>query len=233
MDFEDIYQVVPWAVLAYDLDIDPSLDQRHEPRCFKSHQLLSSSWRGARYLVAVRDPVTTLESCYAFQRAVNNKAVEDIDNIEDFLHSPLLTDDMMFGGSIWDYYRETWLCRHLPQVMVVVYEDMVKNLRGLLPKIANFMQLEPQDPAVLDKVAASCSKMFMMEHSSKFDGSFVKKKMVAKGVRAKPAARVLSSSSKKQRFSKASVEVLQRMWEEKMMPATGMATYEDFLKGLE
>ncbi|CAN0461775.1 unnamed protein product, partial [Discosporangium mesarthrocarpum] len=62
MDFDDIYQVVPWLRYVHDLDIDVNLDQKYEPRCFKSHQLLSASWRGARYLVSVRDPVTTLES---------------------------------------------------------------------------------------------------------------------------------------------------------------------------
>ena len=36
MDFEDIYEVVPWIDVALDLGIDLDADQRANPRAFKS-----------------------------------------------------------------------------------------------------------------------------------------------------------------------------------------------------
>jgi len=66
MDFEDIYQPMPWQIMAYDLGIDINAEQPSYknvsnshfffPRVYKSHQRLSACPSGARYIVAVRDP---------------------------------------------------------------------------------------------------------------------------------------------------------------------------------
>ncbi|CAM9706303.1 unnamed protein product [Choristocarpus tenellus] len=63
MDFDDInQQVVPWPILSPNLGIEINADQPAEPRCFKSHQPLSSVWRGGRYICTLRDPVAVIES---------------------------------------------------------------------------------------------------------------------------------------------------------------------------
>ncbi|CAM9660142.1 unnamed protein product [Discosporangium mesarthrocarpum] len=169
---------------------------------------------------------------WEFAKMKKMPPVEGIDSIEDFVHIPLVMENMMFGGNIWDYYRETWACRQHPNVMIVVYEDMVKDLRGLLPKIADFMGLAPREPEVLDKVAAVCTKSFMMEHIEKFDETWTVQKLQEKGLAAVKASRVNETGSK-DRFSPATVNLLQRLWEEKMTPFTGHKTYEDFVMGLK
>ena len=56
VDFDDISRVVPWIETAYDLGLDLDAPQRAEPRAYKSHLAWDVVPKGARYVVAVRDP---------------------------------------------------------------------------------------------------------------------------------------------------------------------------------
>ena len=66
MEFDDIYQVVPWPPLCYDLGMDCNMDQKAFPRVFKTHQRLSAVNPGGKYLCTVRDPVKTMISWWNF-----------------------------------------------------------------------------------------------------------------------------------------------------------------------
>src|SRR5947208_9968598 len=56
LDFDDVSRVVPWIETAQDLGLDLAAEQRGEPRAFKSHLAWDLVPKGARYIVAVRDP---------------------------------------------------------------------------------------------------------------------------------------------------------------------------------
>src|SRR5258706_11392596 len=66
LDFDDISRVVPWIETAGDLGIDLEAAQRGEPRAYKSHLAWDDVPKGARYIVAVRDPRDALVSAYRF-----------------------------------------------------------------------------------------------------------------------------------------------------------------------
>jgi hypothetical protein len=66
IEFDDIYQVVPWPPLCYDLGMDCNMDQKAFPRVFKTHQRLSAVNPGGKYLCTVRDPVKTMISWWNF-----------------------------------------------------------------------------------------------------------------------------------------------------------------------
>ena len=66
MDFDDISRVVPWIETAVTLGLDLDAPQRAEPRGFKSHLSYDEVPKGARYIVAVREPKDALVSLYRF-----------------------------------------------------------------------------------------------------------------------------------------------------------------------
>src|SRR5689334_10564882 len=66
LDFDDISRVVPWIEPAQDLGLDLEDEQRAEPRAFKSHLAWPNVPKGARYIVAARDPRDALVSAYRF-----------------------------------------------------------------------------------------------------------------------------------------------------------------------
>src|SRR5258706_6854900 len=55
-DFDDISRVVPWLETSVIVGLDIEAPQRAEPRGFKSHLPYDMVPKGARYIVALRDP---------------------------------------------------------------------------------------------------------------------------------------------------------------------------------
>lgn len=73
-DYEDIYQVSPWAQLAGDLGQDLNEPHIACPRLFKTHQRLSAINAGGKYLVTVRDPTKVLISwCVNLKEALQGR----------------------------------------------------------------------------------------------------------------------------------------------------------------
>src|ERR1700761_6718665 len=66
MDFDDISRVVPWIETAHFLGLDINAEQRAEPRGFKSHLGYDAMPKGARYVVALRNPKDALVSMHRF-----------------------------------------------------------------------------------------------------------------------------------------------------------------------
>ena len=67
--FDDIYQVAPWAQMAWDLGQsldDGAQDALGGVRLFKTHQRISAINRGARYIAVIRRPAATAISWYNF-----------------------------------------------------------------------------------------------------------------------------------------------------------------------
>ncbi|CAM9293797.1 unnamed protein product [Choristocarpus tenellus] len=224
MDFDDIIQVVPWPHLTQQIGLDTNAEQLGEPRCFKSHQRLAAVWRGARYIAVVRDPVSVIESWWAFNSEKKHPSTLT-GTIDDFVEHPIVMEEMLFGANIWDYYNEFWICRNVPQILFLVFEDMVKDLRGTLPKIAAFMGLV-RDDAFLDTVAEASSKQFMMAHSEKFDESWLSAQMQKHGKIFYNGS--LVNNKKNDRLSQESRDFLDQVWMEKIGAETGLNTYKEF-----
>src|SRR5262245_34548207 len=66
MDFDEICAVVSWLETCVDLGIDPEAEQSGAFRAFKSHCTAAEAPAGARFVVAVREPVAVLRSFHRF-----------------------------------------------------------------------------------------------------------------------------------------------------------------------
>lgn len=155
------------------------MDQRGlRPRLFKSHQLLSAEVTGCRYITTIRDPVKTLRSYYCFTKKNGVPESQNV-TIEQFYENPLVFQDkMLTWAGAWKFLQEAYLLRNHPSVLVLIYEDMVKDLRSQLPRIAAFLGLSsPLDEKLVDRVLQASSKEVMIKDVSKYSDIWLPKRM--------------------------------------------------------
>jgi len=179
LDFDDIYEVTPWHMMAWDLDQDIKHQKGLYPNIFKSHQLLSAEKRGAKYITTIREPIAVLKSWFKFQKQKGNPKVTKMTSVDEFWADPsFLRDTMNAFPGLMEYYTEAWLLRDNPNVLVVCYEDMLESIEAMLPTIASFLGLPtPLNRALVEKVLSDSSKQSMMKNASKYDESVTSSKL--------------------------------------------------------
>lgn len=163
MDFEDIYQVVPWIDVAIELDLDLDAEQRANPRAFKSHGTWNEVPKGCRYLVSFRDPKDAVVSMYRFMDGwfIEPGAIP----IDEFVERRSFDRD-----SEPDYWRHlaSWLSqRDNPDVHLLTFEEMKQDLRGVVERIADFIDVESDD-ALFDLATDRSSFEFMSANKGPF-----------------------------------------------------------------
>jgi hypothetical protein len=161
LDFDDISGVVPWIETAADLGIDLDAEQRARPRAFKSHLAWDDVPKGARYVVAVRDPQDALLSGYRF--------------FEGWLFEPGSIGVEEFGRVRFlegrDYHRHLvswWAQRHRDDVLLLAYEHMQRDPEGTVRRVAEFAGI-PDDPARIAIALHESSLATMQQHAEKYD----------------------------------------------------------------
>jgi len=239
--FEDVYQIAPWAMMAWDLGFDltdPTYEQccPHNPaipypaRVFKSHQRLYAMNPGAKYVVAVRNPKSVLVSWFNFLKSHDAPPLRAYATASKFaLDKDFFADGMRFGASLWEYYREYISCLERDDVLVVVYEDFAKDIRGHLPALARFMGFAALSNETLDTIAKLCSKEAMMEAGSKFDESWVHQRLIALGrcldpESFNPVARVTSGADPST-LDETALSFLAHKWQTGIEKETGIKDY--------
>ena len=71
------------------------------------------------------------------------------------------------GHPFWPYWenlRSWWAVRHLPNVMIIHFNDMKADLAGSIRKIGDFLGIKP-DAATLAKIVEHCSFDYMKAHA--------------------------------------------------------------------
>lgn len=192
LEFEDIYQVVPWDQLAWDLGQNLSDEQVAFPRLFKTHLRISSINRGAKYICLVRRVEDVAVSWWNFLRPKDIPPLRQYGTVSQFVFDEgFFAGGMRFGATIWEYYVEFYQALRLPEVLVLCYEDLVADLPMHLHVIAKFMDLPKGalgDSAVLDRIVDLCSKQGMANMMSKFDETWTYKELQRVGRMQDPSS---------------------------------------------
>jgi hypothetical protein len=205
MSFSEISERQPWLDIAWDCGQDLNADQAVEPRVFKSHQRLSAVNTGAKYISIVRNPADVFQSYLSFSTEKGRD--------ENALTRTFEQKD------IWAYYSDLWGARNEPNVLVQCYEALVDDEEVYLPRIAEFLGV-PLDADRLQTVLRMSSKSFMLSHVDQFDDHFVHRCVNS----SLSAAKVVTEE--KSVLTPAIVSWLQRLWDERMLPQTGLQDYE-------
>ncbi|HEX2621029.1 MAG TPA: sulfotransferase domain-containing protein, partial [Phototrophicaceae bacterium] len=158
-EYEHIHDVIPWPDAfskKYAIDVKDPTPQRLSPtgkRVIKTHL----NWENvphsesARYITIMRDPKDVFVSSYHFFHALGLGVI--IPNIATWL-DVFLSSDFMVGGSWGKYVAEYWEQRNQPNLLILSYKTMKKDLPGTVDQLAKFMgvQLSPEE------FAAVCEK---------------------------------------------------------------------------
>ena len=75
--------------------------------------------------------------------------------------------DLYFG-----FLKAWWPFRHEPNVLLIHYSDMKRNLRREVERIAEFLGIDVTDPVFLQSVLEKSSFDYMKKHGHKFDSYF-------------------------------------------------------------
>jgi hypothetical protein len=164
LDYDDVSAVVPWIETAAALGHDLEAEQKAAPRGFKSHLGWDLVPKGARYIVAIRDPKDALVSMYRFMEGwfIEPGAI------------PLATfarqGYMRQGGGpfYWSHLVSWWEVRHDPAVLMLSYEQMNRDPETAVRRVAAHCGI-PLDDELLAIALRHSSLEFMLAHKGKFD----------------------------------------------------------------
>jgi len=150
-----------------------AIDNSKYPRIIKTHFPYQETpqHKDAKYVYVTRNPKDALVSYYYHVKGFAHCNCPDVtlDTIYDFY----LKGKVIFNGffeNVNSWYEQ----RHQPNVLFLLYEDMKKDLRGNILKIARFLgenyekDLIANDEEVLKKVLEESSFESMKEKTTKW-----------------------------------------------------------------
>jgi hypothetical protein len=232
MDFDDISRVVPWIETAQGLGLDLEAPQRAEPRGFKSHLAYHAMPKGARYVVALRDPLDAMVSLYRFMEGWFFEP--GTISLADFAALRLSRADARAG--YWAHLVSWWEQRDNPDVLLMAYEQMIAEPEAAIRAVARFSGLALDDELLALTLERS-SMGYMLAHKDRFDDAMQRK--VSERVCNLPAGsdsakvRKGGSGGHRQEMSAEIAATLHAKWAELVTPRIGFADYAALEAALE
>lgn len=78
------------------------------------------------------------------------------------------------GGTYYEHICSAWVHRGDPSHLILFYEDIISDMKGVVKKVAEFMGID--DEECISKAAHNASRERMLAHGSKFDDTPGRKK---------------------------------------------------------
>jgi hypothetical protein len=169
-EYEHIHDVVAWPEMKAikSIPLESTLVQKASPshkRVIKTH--LAANYvpysEAAHYLTVIRDPKEIFVSSYHFCLGIYGPFMPDFDAWFDLF----LTNKFPMGtGSTWaEHTAGYWALRDKPNVLLIFFEDMKKDLRLAAQRVADFLGVTlaaDEMKAVVEK--SSFSYMSSIDH---------------------------------------------------------------------
>ncbi len=176
-EFDHIHNVVPWPdaklmspmMGEYAIPLDQATGWQTAPerkRVIKTHfnwELLPYSEK-ARYIAVIRDPKDVFVSAYFFIKCSGmGPAMPSVDT----MYRLFLADKFLLGGSWPANAAGFWAQRHRPNVLVMSYKSMKRDLEGTVRRVAAFLDIHVSDE-VIGEVCEKASFQYMKAIDHKF-----------------------------------------------------------------
>ena len=161
--------VSPWleSVRGVPVEEAPWLGDSRPARLIKTHlpASLCPFSPQARYLYVARQPVSCFASCCDFLNVNLQMFAPPPDEIERWFCS----SEMWWTS--WPEHVAGWWHRSQEHdnVLLIHFEEMKRDLRGVAERIAAWLNLEPLAPRELELVLEHCSYSWMREHAEWFE----------------------------------------------------------------
>ena len=231
MSFTDIDDVVPWIELAYDVGQNLDAEQKFQPRCFKTHEWFGCP-EGSKYIFVYREPCATFYSAFNFVQGYSFQPGEI--TLDEFVkHTFLSTSDKM-GENYFDQLLNWWPKRNDPNVLFLLYEDMLEDLESAVSAVASFMGID--DEARKRNAVKMSSFDFMKQNGDKFAGHRVSRRNKAVHVpEDHRLKRVNTGSATKGRemMDECTKQAVQKMWSEIVTKKLDFQDYNAFREALK
>ena len=227
MSFTDIDDVVPWIELAYDVGQDLDAEQKYQPRCLKTHAWFGCS-EGAKYIFVFREPCATFYSAFNF---FQGKYFQPGDiTLDEFVKSMYLTPSTKMRSNYFVRLLSWWAKRNDPNVLFLLYEDMLEDLESAVRSVASFMGIE--DEASIRNAVTMSRFDFMKENQEKFASHRTSQsRNRSLGLpEATRLQRIHTGSATKGRevMDDCTKEAIQKMWTEIITKELGFQDYDEF-----
>jgi len=176
-DYKHLHEIVPWPdttimplfMKKYAIPLEEATHWKQSPeqkRVIKTHynwDLLPYS-KDARYIAVIRDPKDVFVSNYVFVRdGVYGTAMPSVDTWFDLYLSP----HFPLGGSWALNAAGYWAERHRPNVLIVSFKSMKRDLRGTVEQVADFLNIQASAELV-DDVCRLSSFEYMKKNDQKY-----------------------------------------------------------------
>lgn len=172
-EFNHIHDVVPWPdsppqLGRYAIPVeDPSvwMTSPEQKRVIKTHlnwELIPYSER-ARYIAVIRDPKDVFVSNYFFVKALGGSAIPSLET----WYGMFVSESFLVGGSWAVNAAGYWEQRHRPNVLVLSFRSMKRDLPGTVRRVAEFLDVRVTDQ-VMESVCAQSGFAYMKGIDSKF-----------------------------------------------------------------
>jgi hypothetical protein len=224
MDFDDISRVVPWIETARFLGLDINLEQRAEPRGFKSHLPYDKMTVGAKYINVIRDPLDAAYSGYKFMDGwyLERGAV----SAEEFVS--VRPEEARYHK----HFISWWPHRFDENVLFLVYEHMKDAPERTIERIAAFSGIILDDELralTLDHASLA----FMQNHKDRFDDAMMRagseKDLLPPG---SDSAKVRVGQVHEFEWSEETVNLYDGLWHQHVAPVTGFDSYGALIQSL-
>ena len=233
MDFDEITAVTPWIEVADQVGWNLAAPQVAEPRLYKSHLSWYEVPKGCRYIYSIRHYATAVVSLY---RMFEGWFFEPGSiRLDDFVNwrCPRNTAD---AQGYWHHLHSWWEQRHNKNVLLLCYEDMIRDPVSTIERVASFMDIH-LNKELLDIVARQSSREFMLEHRDQFDDKCVRD-IGGKSAELPPAidsSKVTSGVPDNARYmlSQEAEVMLDSIWREQTTSRFGFETYTDLRQSLK
>jgi len=165
-----LYAVSPWLEgrKSVSLEDAPLLGSERPSRIIKTHfpADFCPSSPASRYVYVARHPVSCFASCIDFVVTNVGSYAPPLSVFEQWYTSP----ELMWWGTWTDHVRGWWQrARRESNVLFVYFEEMKRDLPGVIRRVAEFLQVAPLSEAELAQIAHKCSFKYMQEHQDNFE----------------------------------------------------------------
>ncbi len=164
-----LHAVAPWIEgrKAVPIEQAPLVGSERPARIIKTHlpaQLCPWDPR-ARYIYVLRHPASCFASCIDFVRTNVGAMAPDLAAFEAWFTSP----ELMWWGTWSEHARGWWARAAEPNVLFLTFEDMRRDLPGIVRQVADFLGLAPLTEDEVAAVAHKSSFRYMQEHQGTFE----------------------------------------------------------------
>ena len=234
MSYRDITDVVPWIDVAYRVGNDFDIEQKYQPRCFHTHTWYEMCPKGAKYILVYREPCAAFYSYFNF---FQNKYFQQGEiTLDEFVKTLCLCPSEKMRVNYFDHLLSWWPRRNDPNVLFLLYEDMLEDLESAVRAVASFMGID--DEASITNAVKMSTFDFMKQNQEKFathssSGALNESAFgIAKGIILQ---RVQTGSATKGRemMEEHTKQAVQKMWNDIVTKETGFQDYEELRDALK